>query len=155
MIRPLRSRHRILTTIMLVVSAGGLGVGLAARRPMPTMTTLPAALSPEAAPITTPLPLSWTGEGAPVAALDARGRLSLTLGEPLRRPDPLLYWAPAAGMGQPGEGLPDGAIFLGAVTGDPAQRLALPDAVGPGRLLIFSLGHAQVVAAADFARGAP
>lgn len=89
----------------------------------------------------------------------ADGRLEIRPHRPLDRPELLVYWLPGA---FDGARLPDDARLLGRLTGSHAQRFALPpevataDASGvdddeTGTLVLFSLGHGEIVATARLA----
>jgi hypothetical protein len=79
--------------------------------------------------------------------------LELVLDAPLRRPEVLLYWSPTPPSDP--EALPDTAHLLGAVGGVGARRFGLPAAArsGGGHLLLYSLGHDGVFAAATLPGG--
>lgn len=144
MIRALRDRHRWMTLGMAVLSVGGLGAGVMSRQAIPTMTTLPEPLlqapKPSAQSIVRQGAALW--EGARLSTTVYPDQIVLTPLEALRRPDPLLYWAPtAADLEGP---LPEGARLLGAVEESPEQRFPLSQS--NGWVYIFSLAHGQIVA---------
>jgi hypothetical protein len=154
MIRRLRQRHRLMTGA-LIVPLIGVGIALASRPTDAVMETLPPPLAQDAASDAALLIQHedhWTG-----ASIDTTVRpdqIVLSPTEPLRKPDCLLYWAPTLSDAK----IPDGAVLLGSVTGDPDQRLPVPAAASmtTGHLLIYSLGHSEVFATMPLAgEGAP
>lgn len=128
---------------MGLCALGGLGVALAARVPPPVMPTLPAPLAASARPAGAPLSSSdtlWTGAALRTERFPEL--LLLSPLEPLRVPDPLLYFSATA---PEGEALPEHARLLGAVSDAPEQPFPLP-AEAQGHLILYSLGHDRVVA---------
>lgn len=157
MIRALRSRHRWMTAGMGLVALAGLGAGVARRAPPAVMAQLPSVLrsAPAAggADVRPAGPLRWAGDdswlGARLRTEVYSDAVQLTVLEPLRRPDPLLYWSPAPSGAD--SALPDGAVLLGRVLADPApQRFRLPPRA-EGALLLFSLAHGEVFASLSLA----
>lgn len=152
MIRELRARHRWMAPAAGLVALGGLATALAVRPSPATMPALPAALLPEAPPADGPALLEgdalWQGASVRTAVFPAQVALSVL--DPLRRPDPLLYWAERAPAR--GEPLPGDAVFLGAVRDAADQRFTLPRS--GGALVLFSLGHGEVFATLSL-EGAP
>lgn len=102
----------------------------------------------------------WTREDAfglwPARlAVHRDGRLELTPLRPLDRPELLLYWSPPIDSegSASDERLPAEAILLGRIFAARAQSFALPDAVRGstrrrGALVVYSLGHQEIVARA-------
>ena len=68
---------------------------------------------------------------------------------PLRAPDPLLYWSASPAQGA----LPSDARLLGPLSAAPVQRFPLP--AERGQLIVYSLGHAEIVAQGPLPSGAP
>lgn len=147
MIAPLRRRHRVMVTFLLIAVPVGLVLALSARPTLPIMEELPGALAggPNA-------------RGADVEGYDVFGEigvaargyqtasgavLELEPAEPLARPDVLVYWSAEAA----GDRLPDGALLLGVLS-DRARTYAVPAAAAgrEGFLVLYSLGHQEVVA---------
>ncbi|MEL6343609.1 MAG: hypothetical protein AAFV53_10800 [Myxococcota bacterium] len=144
MIQALRQRHRWMTGGMAIIAASGLITGLVSRPLMPTMADLPAPLVQQTRPSVQPALRSGAGlwTGASVETTIFPEEVMLTTIEPLRRPDPLLYYSPnEAAVDAP---LPANARLLGAIIDGPDQRFALP--ANEGWLYIFSLAHGQIVA---------
>lgn len=65
----------------------------------------------------------------------------------LLKPDLLAYWVPSSESSQTGN-LSEGAIFTGSLAGNSPRRLSLPPeaAQGEGEIVIYSLGHKDVLA---------
>lgn len=81
------------------------------------------------------------------------GTLEIEPLRPLDRPELLIYW-----LSDPlvGETLPDSAQLLGRLAGTATRRFRLPPSSSaspgdPGILVVYSLGHQQVVATARLA----
>ncbi len=147
MIAPLRRRHRVMVTLLLIAVPVGLVLALAARPPVPVVEGLPAALA------------AGPGfGGGDVESYDVFGELGvavrsyhaadgavleLTPAEPLARPDVLVYWSGETASDR----LPDGAVLLGALS-DRARTYSVPAAAAgrAGHLVLYSLGHQEVVA---------
>lgn len=148
MIRPLRVRHRRVVLTLAIVTPLLFAAGLATRRPIPLSTD--GATPPEAdrhrdAEIVDrdesawgDLPILTDWLGGPGAAV----RLEVT--EPLRQPDLLLYWDPEPA----GDRLSDSALLLGPVGGRRRASWDVPAPVEGGRLVLYSLGHGEIVASA-------
>ena len=141
MIAPLRARHRA-TWLVLALA-------------IPSLFVASIAVRPEWPEDDVDDPRRLPGNGYRVlggsatiaeAALSVRVESNELVIEQLDGPtvpDPLLYWTstvPAAG-----DGLPDDAIFLGAVGGRP-RRVEPPD-VASGALVLYSGAHGRRVAA--------
>ena len=146
MIAPLRRRHRVVVTLLLIAVPVGLVLALSARPPLPTTETLPNALADG--------PGSGGGDvesydvfgelGIAVRGFHAAGAvLELTPSQPLARPDVLVYWAETAASDR----LPTGAILLGALS-DRARTYSVPATAASraGHLVLYSLAHQEVVA---------
>ncbi len=84
--------------------------------------------------------IRWVEDGP------SRG-LELELGQDLILPDVLFYWSRSADKENPSS-LASDAWLLGAIGGPDSSPLEVPDSLelGSGRLVLYSLGHAQVVA---------
>lgn len=130
----------------------GIGVGTGTRVAPANRSTRGRAASP------------WSREdafGSWPARLSrlADGRIEIRPHRPIDRPELLVYWL--AGDFD-GTRLPDDARLLGRLTGSHAQRFALPAGVATagasgaedvesGTLVVFSLGHGEIVATARLA----
>ncbi|MCB9758591.1 MAG: hypothetical protein H6739_02000 [Alphaproteobacteria bacterium] len=156
----LRRRHqRALFALTAVLPVGAM-LGLNLRAPEPVMDSLPAALSRQPAgdgPALRQAADLWEGATWTTTVTSNGGPLVVTLTgrEPLRQPEPLLYWS--AERPELGGALPRDAWLLGAVPDDPTLRFALPARVPApqGWLLVYALGHSEVVARAPLGEGAP
>jgi hypothetical protein len=151
----LRVRHRRTWFALAVLVPGVLLAGLAARGDVPVdagATERGHLPGPTSEPVATGL-----ADADPAIAggrwSDAEGRLWLDL-EPTRdlaAPDVLVYWTVRPDAGE--EDLSD-AWLLGALRGRARVRMALPEgaAGGAGTLLLYSLGHRELVASAPLER---
>ena len=151
MIRPLRIRHRRIFTALGLMLPIAFGLGIAARKPVPVATNLPAEFNLGASPYAAS---DWEETDifthAPVHVLTLRrpirgGRptIALTAGPDFVKPDLLVYWL--AGKSKAADRLPDEAVLLGAF-GSPA--LSLPDEATrmDGAIFLYSLADGEVVA---------
>jgi hypothetical protein len=160
--RTLRARHR--HAVGALAATLPLAVALAlAVRPQTPSTALPPELGETDAPIARPLWQATFGDGGSL-------RVRATLGSPespdgtgtstrpsarerileleaqsgVGQPELLAYWA-AAHPG--GDGLPPGAILLGALPLAKPRRFRLPPAPEDGVVIVYDLAHARVVVA--------
>ena len=157
MIHELRLRHFRTFAALAVVIPAGITAALLPRSPAPRVAALPADLARAA---------GWDGTEAGQTLWrreDLWGTLALTTtltrsaggaltvrlapAADLARPDVLVYWAAGA---QPAGRLPEDALLLGALAGAHERAFALPEAAAAqaGRLLLYSLAHAELVAEA-------
>jgi hypothetical protein len=150
MIRPLRQRHRVIVCTLGVLLPVALAAGLAARKPVPMAANLPLELAGQrndfAKVVWTKTDL-WPGQHILTSLRrDAAGSGAVELMfRDLAKPDVLVYWA--AGKESAGEGWPDNARLLGALSN--RAPLPIPGEVRgeAGRLLLYSLADHEVVAA--------
>lgn len=142
MIAKLRRRHRYAAFSLWLLLPAALFLYFAAV-PAPRMAELPAVLRkalPSNAEIEWRHTDAATGIEIGTATSGAsKGALALRPAVPLRRPDVLVYWL--AAQPEPGEGVPDGAIFAGRLDG--ARPVAVATPSESGGLLLFSLGHQE------------
>lgn len=158
MIRPLRVAHRRIIPALGLLLPLATAAALQARRPPPTMDTLPQALAPVrldagAGPRRDGL---WTGAFLATTLGRAQGRRAVSLSPlaPLRQPDPLLYWVEEAPA--PGGALPAACWLLGTLGEGPDQVFLLPASAGStGALVLYSLPNAAVIASAPLTEGGP
>jgi hypothetical protein len=149
MIRPLRQRHRRMVLALGLFLPVAFAVGLAARKPVPTVSELPSALAIAPQRFET---VEWQRAGlftnVPVAVRllreqKAAGEFAAAFSAPddFLKPDLLVYWV--AGRADLTGALPDNAILLGAFGATP---LPLPDGVAKsdGRLVLFSLADGEI-----------
>ena len=156
MIRPLRTRHRVMVTVLAVALPVLFVAGLLARKPLVGMDATPEALQPfsETYPmLLTETPDLW-GEFAIQTRLHAdtapASRLAVELHPEayLKAPDVLVYWNVDTPLAE--GAIPDGAYLLGTLAGTQARHFALPDTAlhTDGHLILYSLAHQQTIATA-------
>ena len=151
MIAPLRNRHRRVVTVLAVLVPVGFVAGILSRSPDPTAEAIPGELRAELreAPGQVVWARSDLWRDLPVdTALNraSDGRLFLTL-QPrsdLKRPEVLAYWAPPGESEKP---VPENAVLLGRLQGTLPSIFELPGVANgtPGRLLLYSLGHQELL----------
>ena len=152
MIRPLRERHRRMVIVLGVFLPVAFAVGIAARKPVPGMTSLPMQL---ATSLQTFAVTEWertdlfTKTPIQVRLLRERagaGRFAVEFSAPkdFVKPDLIVYWVP----GNPNitDALPENARLLGAFNPSVALPLSLDSASGSGVLVLYSLADQEVVA---------
>lgn len=152
MIASRRRAHRVLVLVLAPISLVLLVASVMGRRPEPVVGALPGLLSPESQETGEPL---WSRDDVfpswPARVLGYRtGAIELKPLRPLDRPDVLLYWTP----GSSSEGrLPEDAHLIGRIGSTRRQRFQLPNhdtaagaPPGGGTLIVYSLGHQEVVA---------
>jgi len=151
-IRSLRARHRVLVAGVGLV-AGAIGVaGLSARRPVPAVA-LPAALErsetvERAVPAQATLRFDSASVRGELAALEGGDAVvTIEVDDPGATGPLAAYWTPVGH----GDELSADAIFLGSIAAHRSTRLRLPDrhTRDSGRVVVFDLGDARVIAAAD------
>ena len=145
MIAPLRSRHRLMFLGLAVIVGPLLALALTGRPQVPSQQ-LPQDLTtspPTGAPLAT---ASIEGMRAHLAVHS--DQWVLELGESLRNPDVLAYWSPESPTGM---ALPDQAFLLGPVSDSRSNIYSPPTGAGSdsGFLVLYSLGHQEVVATAS------
>lgn len=153
MIRPLRRRHLWLILGTALVVAPLYLSALAARPARPARPVAPDLLDElegrGGAPVGEVAAEFRTDPPIRLALLDNGAAVLLAAEEAIDGAGLLLYWLPA------GARFPERAILVGAVRGHGRQALPLPErAVGPGSLLLYSLGHAEEIARVDWRPGA-
>ena len=161
MIAGLRRRHRIWIGLLALVVPAGFLLGVLGREEPRVLDALPATLLGldggtartiwehedlfGTVPVTVSL-LSTPGTTGRLLELSPRS-------DP-RRPDVLVYWAPASA---PADQLAEGAYLLGRLAGTRAQHFALPPEASAesGRLYLYSLGHQELLDSALLQGGGP
>ena len=161
MIAGLRRAHRIWIGVLAVVVPAAFLLGVLGREEPPVLEALPATLlGPDGSaartvwehedlfdelPVTVRL-LKPPGAGPPLLELAPRS-------DP-RRPDVLVYWAPASA---PADQLAEGAYLLGRLAGTRAQHFDFPPGTSAksGRLYLYSLGHQELLDSALLPGGGP
>ncbi len=151
MIRPLRQRHRRMMTIIGVLLPIAFAAGIAARRPAPTVATLPTALATtqryfeavewERADLftKTPIQVRLLRESAGAGHF----AVEFSAARDFVKPDLIVYWI--AGSPNVTDTLPDNARLLGVFNSSVA--LSLPPDAGPdsGVLVLYSLADQEIV----------
>lgn len=144
MIRSLRARHRAIFVVLAALVPAGYAAALLGRRAAPPTSAWPeATVTPAASgderlvtwsPISLRTRIRRADDGTLAVALESWR-------EPAP-PDALVYWSAS----EPGDGeLPDDARLLGPLGNGP-RALSLEHAPEGGWLVLFSLGHGEVVA---------
>jgi len=149
MIRPLRQRHRVMVCTLGVLVPMAFVAGIAARRSVPVVATVPSGIGRNAADFGA---VVWTRadlwpDQRIITGLrrSADGSVAVELMfRDLARPDVLVYWVP--GKEAAGEHLSENARLLGALS----DRTPLPipaDVRGEaGQFVLYSLACHEVVA---------
>jgi hypothetical protein len=151
MIRPLRQRHARIFAVLAVSLPVAFAVGVAARKPVPTIETLPAALKPETAAFTA---IIWSHNDffskTPIRAVLLRenaetGRYAIQLfaSAHFAKPDLLIYWS--RGFNKSGNEIPDGAVLLGVLGESVPMQLPVEISSGSGTLVLYSPADGEVV----------
>jgi len=162
-IRPLRRRHLRMIGALAIATPIGFAAGLWARLDRAPARPLPGAVAAGSLALgrtfldeeglwggtairTRIGESSAPGEAAAVV-------LELTPAADLRAPDLLVYWSASEAAGT---GLPDDALLLGPLAATGPARFVLPAAArGGGRLIVYSLAHGRLVAAAGLPPSGP
>lgn len=151
MIRPLRQRHRRMVIVLGVFLPVAFAVGIAARKPVPGMTSLPKELvaSPQKFTVTeweradlftkTPILVRLLRESAGAG----RFAVEFSSAKDFVRPDLIVYWV--AGSPNVTDTLPDNARLLGVFNSSVALSLPTDTASGSGVLVFYSLADQEVV----------
>ena len=151
MIRPLRQRHRWMITIIGVLLPIAFAAGIAARRPAPTVATLPTALATtqrhfeavewERADLftKTPIQVRLLRESAGAGHF----AVEFSAARDFVKPDLIVYWV--AGNPNITNTLPENARLLGVFNSSVALLLPLDAASGSGELALFSLADQEIV----------
>src|SRR5262249_17471851 len=152
MIRPLRQRHRAMVVAWGAFLPAAFIFGVASRRSVPLLPSLPSPLSYQPAPTNQ---LVWVRddlwEKKPLRtrllsdSTLSNLALEVTATAPVVQPDVLLYWA--AGNSKVDDSLPSDVVLLGAWMQDPANAVAVPQIAkaGQGRLILYSLADHEIV----------
>jgi len=150
MIRPLRQRHRHIVIAMGVVLPVVFTLGVAARKPAPTVTSFPGEApnshlgSPTAVWERSDL---FAKTAIQIQLLrdnnnGSRFLLKLSAARDFVKPDLIVYWV--AENAKSVDSLPDSALLLGSFH---SASLALPAeaTVHPGVLVLYSLANGEIV----------
>ena len=156
MIRPLRQRHRRMVIVLGIFLPVAFAVGIAARKPVPGMTSLPAELVASSRKFTVtewertdlftkaPLQVELLREAAGAGNFALR----FSTARDFVKPDLIVYWVTGTNMT---DMLPDNARLLGSF--NPVTPLPLPEHVrsASGTLVLYSLAdHAIVETSRNF-----
>ncbi len=153
MIRSRRQAHRVAFLVLAIALAAVLTAGLAFRPELPPPHEAPEALEAQSGFSSAP-DGSWAlvadGTFLVSKGRDANGR-SLTIRPvaPILKPDLLVYWIPeSAAPSASGELPTEGTVLVGSLAATSPRRLSLPEDTdqGAGEIVIYSLGHKEVVA---------
>lgn len=152
MIRPLRTCHRCIFTVLGVLLPVAFGLGIAARKPVPEAANLPSEFRRSARAYE---PGDWEQTdiftNAPVyvhtlrqSIPGSRRAIALSAAPSFVKPDLLVYWHP--GKLEATDKLPENAVLLGAFN---SPELMLPgEATGTdGSIILYSLADGEIVAA--------
>jgi len=150
MILALRQRHRRMFAVIGLLLPICFALGLAARKPVPQLDSLPPALAETSESFTT---LSWNRTDLFMrASVQARlfsssvhaGKYAITLKGTANfiKPDLIVYWV--AGNPTIKDAVPSNAMLLGAFS---AAALPLPPAAAKGSsvLILYSLADQEIV----------
>ena len=151
MIRPLRQRHRRMVIVLGVLLPVAFAVGIAARKPVPGMISLPKELvaSPQTFAVTewertdlfikTPMQVRLLRESAGTG----RFAVEFSAAKDFVKPDLIVYWV--AGNPNLTDKLPDNARLLGAFNSSVALPVSPDAAPGSGVLVLYSLADQEIV----------
>jgi hypothetical protein len=151
MIRPLRQRHRRMVIVLGVFLPVAFALGIAARKPVPDMMSLPTELVEsshkfavtewERTDLFAKAPI-WVGLLREAAGVD-NFALRFSLAKDFVKPDVIVYWV--TGNPNSRDTLPDNARLIGVF--NPATPLPLPEHVrsASGALVLYSLADHEIV----------
>ena len=151
MILSLRQRHRRMVIVLGVFLPVAFAVGIAARKPVPGMTSLPKELvaSPQTFAVTeweradlftkTPIRVRLVRESAGTG----RFAVEFSAAKNFVKPDLIVYWV--AGGPNLTDTLPDNARLLGAFNSSVALPLSPDAGAGSGVLVLYSLADQKIV----------
>lgn len=151
MIRPLRQRHRRMAAVIGVLLPVAFAAGIAARKPAPTVATLPTALARTAQHFEaleweradlftkTPIQIRLLRESASMGHF----AVMLAVAKDFVKPDLIVYWV--AGSPSITDMLPNNARLLGALSSSVALSLPPDAASGSGVLILYSLADQELV----------
>ena len=150
MIRPLRQRHRRMVIVLGVFLPIAFAVGIAARKPVPGMASLPKELaaSPHKFAVTeweranlftkTPIQVRLLRESAGAGQF----AVEFSAAKNFVKPDLIVYWV--AGSPNITDSLPDNARLLGVFNSTPLP-LPVEATKANGVLMLYSLADNEVV----------
>ena len=152
MTRLLRQRHRRIAIVLGVVLPVALAVGIAARKPVPSVTSLPnelvtshqkfVAIEWERADLFTKMPIQVRLLRESAGA--GRFSLEFSAAKDFVKADLLVYWLPANSTIT--DTIPDQAILLGGFNSGLSLPVPLVVAGKPGTIVLYSLADNEIVA---------
>ena len=158
MIRPLRQRHRRMVIVLGVILPVAFAVGIAARKPVPGMTSVPKELvaSPQKFAVTeweradlfmkAPIQVGLLRESAGAGHF----AVEFSAAKDFVKPDLIVYWV-AVGT-KITDTIPDDAFLVGPFNSSAALPLPLEAGSASGALVLYSLAdHAIVETSKSFA----
>lgn len=145
MIRALRQRHRTTTTVLSIILPVVFLFAVALRKPVPIWVPRPTFNNPIwekndlwAKPLIKTRLFSYNPTNQP-----SRFAVQLIPEQPIIRPDVLAYWTPT--MVGSIEQVPDSAVLLGSITGEPVMPLPSSSGNTLGSLILYSLADHEVI----------
>jgi hypothetical protein len=149
MIRPLRRRHRHIVITMGVVLPLAFTLAIAARKPVPAVTSLPAELvTPEVGSATAVWDRSdlFAKTAIQVQLLrdnhnSSRFLLKLSAIKDFVKPDLIVYWV---AQNITLDSLPESALLLGSFHSD-FLEVPVEATAHPGALVLYSLANGEIV----------
>ena len=151
MIRPLRQGHRRMVIVLGVFLPIAFVIGIAARKPVPSMTSLPKELvtSSQTFAVTeweradlftkTPIQVRLLRESAGAGHF----AVEFSAAKDFVKPDLIVYWV--TGSQTITEKLPENARLLGTFNASVALSLSPDAAQGSGVLVLYSLADQEIV----------
>lgn len=156
MISPLRKRHRMMISVLMVIVPVVFIGALLVRSEIPAMEAVPDLHAHDTLDYSQVLfeAADLWGEAAIITRLkgdqSAPTHLAVELEpqRPLNLADPLVYWDPS-GTATTNQ-LPTSAYLLGPMPGSGTRQFSLPDTARfiDGRLLLYSVAHQELLASA-------
>jgi hypothetical protein len=148
MIRSLRQRHRLVVTTLGILLPVAFVSGIAGRRQVPLVGSLPAQLAPaNVAPgnVVWTKTDTWPNQRI-VTSLrrDGTGSAGVELQSDLLKPDVLVYWAP--GDKSTPMGLPESARLLGSLANGSPLAVTPDMRSQSGQLVLYSLADHEILA---------
>jgi hypothetical protein len=147
MIRSLRFRHRVTVCALGIALPAAFTVGMAARKPIPTMSSLALETKPTFNSLLWERSDLWSKPPITTRLFaDANNALAISLLPPadFTKPDVLVYWLDE--RAKPGDSLPQNALLLGGLTSTVPLPISGLIRKQSGVLLLYSLADQEVLA---------